>query len=192
VAESIRLSELRKNNAEIMRRVAHGESFTVTVHGHAVADLVPHQRTTSRRRLVAAAELDEVLTASGPAPDPGRWAHDVNEAASSADYVAVSAVTVAEPEYGVGASADAEERLRRRRRLGTIVDAMDVIPLDIAVAGSYGLLANMVRAAGPNPRPRRLDLLIAATAERHGLGLATRDARDFRVLDRVVHVIEVR
>jgi toxin FitB len=112
--------------------------------------------------------------------------------ASIADYVAVSAVTVAELEYGVGASADAEERLRRRRRLGAIVDAMDVIPLDIAVAGSYGLLANMVRAARRNPRPRRLDLLIAATAERHGLSLATRNADDFRALDRVVHVIEVR
>jgi predicted nucleic acid-binding protein len=69
---------------------------------------------------------------------------------------------------------------------------MEVIPLDIAVAGSYGLLANMVRAAGRNPRPRRLDLLIAATAERHGLSLATRNADDFRVLDRVVHVIAVR
>jgi prevent-host-death family protein len=80
VAESIRQSELRNNNAEIMRRVAEGESFTVTVHGRAVADLVPHQRTTSRRRLVPAAELDELLTAAGPAPDPGQWAHDVAEA----------------------------------------------------------------------------------------------------------------
>jgi toxin FitB len=112
--------------------------------------------------------------------------------ASIADYVAVSAVTVAELEHGVGASGNAEERQRRRRRLGVIVEAMEVIPLDIAVAGSYGLLANMVRAAGRNPRPRRLDLLIAATAERHGLSLATRNVDDFRVLDRVVHVIEVR
>jgi predicted nucleic acid-binding protein len=112
--------------------------------------------------------------------------------ASIADYVAVSAITVAELEYGVGAAGDAEERLRRRRRLGVIVDAMEVIPLDIAVAASYGLLANMVRSAGRNPRPRRLDLLIAAAAERHGLSLATRNADDFRVLDRVVHVIEVQ
>jgi prevent-host-death family protein len=80
VAESIRQSELRNNNAEIMRRVAEGESFTVTVHGRAVADLVPHRRTTSRRRLVPAAELDELLALSGPAPDPGRWSRDTAEA----------------------------------------------------------------------------------------------------------------
>jgi len=35
------------------------------------------------------------------------------------------------------------------------------------------LLANLVRAAGRGPRLRRLDLLIAATAERHGLSLPT-------------------
>jgi prevent-host-death family protein len=80
VAESIRQSELRNNNAEIMRRVSEGESFTVTVHGRAVADLVPHQRTTARRRLMPAAELDELLAASGPAPDPGQWSRDIAEA----------------------------------------------------------------------------------------------------------------
>ncbi|WP_433285114.1 type II toxin-antitoxin system Phd/YefM family antitoxin [Pseudonocardia sp. CA-142604] len=63
-----------------MRRVAEGESFTVTVHGRAVADLVPHRRATSRRRLVPAAELDELLTASGPAPDHAQWARNVAEA----------------------------------------------------------------------------------------------------------------
>ncbi|MEN3265330.1 type II toxin-antitoxin system prevent-host-death family antitoxin [Pseudonocardia sp.] len=80
MAEPIRQSELRNNNAEIMRRVAEGESFTVTVHGRAVADLVPHQRTSPRRRLIPAAALDEILAASGPAPDSGRWARDMADA----------------------------------------------------------------------------------------------------------------
>lgn len=35
--------ELRNDNAEIMRRVEAGESFTVTRNGRAIADLVPHQ-----------------------------------------------------------------------------------------------------------------------------------------------------
>ncbi len=48
------------------------------------------------------------------------------------------------------------------------------------------------RAGWRNPRARRHDLLIAATAERHGLSLATRNIEDFRMLDRVLHVIEVR
>jgi len=82
-----------------------------------------------------------------------------------------SAITVVELEYGVGAAADPVERQRRRRREQLVVDTFDVIPFDIAVAQSYGLLANLVWAAGRDPRPWRLDLLIAATAERHGLSL---------------------
>ena len=66
-----------------------------------------------------------------------------------------------------------------------------IIPFNIAVAESYGLLANLVRTAGHDPRLRRLDLLIAATAERHGLSLATRNAADFRYLERVLDVVEV-
>jgi predicted nucleic acid-binding protein len=112
--------------------------------------------------------------------------------ASIADEVAVSAISVAELEYGVGAAADPVERQRRRRRLQLVVEAMEVIPFDIASAESYGMLANMIRVGGRNPRPRRLDLLIAATAERHGLSLATRNADDFALIDRVVHVIDVR
>lgn len=112
--------------------------------------------------------------------------------ASIADVVAVSAISVAELEYGVGVTDDLVERQRRRRRLSVIVEEIEVIPFDEAVAESYGLLANLVRAAGRDPRPRRLDLLIAATAERHRLSLATRNAGDFRQLDRVLDVIEVR
>lgn len=112
--------------------------------------------------------------------------------ASIADFVAVSAISVAELEYGIGATDDLVERQRRRRRLTVIVEEIEVIPFDEAVAESYGLLANLVRAAGRDPRPRRLDLLIAATAERHRLSLATRNAEDFRHLERVLDLIEVR
>lgn len=111
---------------------------------------------------------------------------------SVADLVAVSAISVAELEYGVGAAADPVERQRRRRRLQLVVDTLEVVPFDSAAAESYGVLANIVRLAGRNPRPRRLDLLIAATAERHGLSVATRNARDFSHLESVLHVIEVR
>ncbi|MGQ0773063.1 MAG: type II toxin-antitoxin system Phd/YefM family antitoxin [Pseudonocardiales bacterium] len=43
MGETIKQSELCDNNVEIRRRVADGESFTVTVHGQPVANLVPHQ-----------------------------------------------------------------------------------------------------------------------------------------------------
>lgn len=77
MGQPIRQSDLRNNNAEIMRRVAAGESFTVTVHGSPVADLVPHQRNRDRRRLVPAAELDQLIGESGPPPDAAEWSRDI-------------------------------------------------------------------------------------------------------------------
>jgi len=120
----------------------------VTVHGRAVADLVPHQRCWPRRSLVPAAGFDELIAAAGPAPT---W----------------------------------------RSGLATWPAPTSVIPFDIAAVQSYGLLANLARAAGRGPRPWRLDLLVAATAERRGLSLATRNAADFRYLERVLDVVEV-
>jgi prevent-host-death family protein len=79
MSETIRQSDLRNNNAEIMRRVSEGETFSVTVHGRVVADIVPHQRDRSRRRLLPAAELDALIAASGPAPVPGQWERDMTQ-----------------------------------------------------------------------------------------------------------------
>lgn len=58
----IRQSELRKDNAVSMRRVAADESFVVTVNGRRVADVVPHRRDTGRRQFVPAAEACAALT----------------------------------------------------------------------------------------------------------------------------------
>jgi len=79
MAETIRQSDLRNNNAEIMRRVAEGESFAITVHGRVVADLVPHQRGRSRKRFLPAAEFDALIAGSGPGPDTDQWARDMAE-----------------------------------------------------------------------------------------------------------------
>lgn len=111
--------------------------------------------------------------------------------ASFADLVSVSAITVGELHYGVGASKDPVEQLYRKQRLQLVLDTYDVLPFDTDVAESYGLLANVVREAGRNPRPRRMDLLIAATAVRYGFSLATRNAADLQHLERVLTVIEV-
>lgn len=91
----------------------------------------------------------------------------------------------------MGAISDPVEQLYRRQRLQLVLDTYDVLPFDTDVAESYGLLANVVRQKGRNPRPRRIDLMIAATAVRHRLSLATRNAADFRHLERVLHVIDV-
>lgn len=72
----IRQSELRNDNATVMRRVAEGESFVVTVNGRAVADVVPHRQDMGRRRFVPVLELAEAFAAD-PVPDPGAWRADL-------------------------------------------------------------------------------------------------------------------
>lgn len=104
---------------------------------------------------------------------------------------AVSSISIAELEYGVDVPADPVARRQRRGLLDSVIDTFDVLPFDRRAAASYGLLSSLVRAAGRNPKPRRLDLLIAATAERHGLALATRNVDDFRHLERVLEIIAV-
>lgn len=108
-----------------------------------------------------------------------------------ADQVALSAITVAELQYGLAAGRDPVEQLHRRRRLQFVIDAYDVLPFDEGAAEFYGLLAELVRSAGRNPSPRRMDLLIAATAVRHQLPLATRNASDLVHLERVLTVVDL-
>jgi predicted nucleic acid-binding protein len=50
-------------------------------------------------------------------------------------------------------------------------------------------MATLIRQHGRNPRARRMDLQIAATAVRHGLPLLTRNIEDFAGLEPAVTVI---
>lgn len=111
--------------------------------------------------------------------------------AEVADEVAVSAVTVAELHYGVSVAADPLMQLYRRQRIQVILDQFDVLSFDVATAEYYGALAALVRKNGRDPRPRRMDLQIAATAARHGLTLLTRDANDFTGLESALAVIDL-
>jgi predicted nucleic acid-binding protein len=66
------------------------------------------------------------------------------------------------------------------------------LAFDIPAAKIYGTLAALVRRSGRNPRPRRMDLQIAATAAAHRLPLLTKNIVDFAGLERVVDVIPLR
>lgn len=111
--------------------------------------------------------------------------------AEEAEEVAVSAVTIAELQYGVTAATDLIEQLRRRRLVQTVLDQFDVLPFDVATAEYYGVLATLVRDQGRSPRPRRLDLQIAATAACHGLTLLTRNGGGFTGLESALTVIDL-
>jgi prevent-host-death family protein len=103
VAEVIGQRELRNDNAEIMRRVAAGETFTVTRNGTPVADIVPHVATPPRQHrplgqvqaafrglppvdvagwLAERAADDEVFGSDDPLEDP--WDSPSSKAAGGA------------------------------------------------------------------------------------------------------------
>ena len=79
-------------------------------------------------------------------------------------------------------------RAERLRRLSILHRRFDALPVDEAVAASYGRLAAAVVDAGRHPRRRAIELLIAATAHAHDAVLYTRNPSDFAGLDTLVDV----
>lgn len=105
--------------------------------------------------------------------------------------LAISIATVAELQFGVLVATDPTARAERLRRLGILQRRFDPLPIDDAVAASYGQIAAAVVSAGRQPRARTMDLLIAATAHAHGARLYTRNVGDFVGLDGLVEIVAV-
>jgi predicted nucleic acid-binding protein len=105
--------------------------------------------------------------------------------------LAVSAVTVAELHVGVLVAVEPATRAERLRRLSVVQRRFQALPVDDAVAASYGRLAAAVVAAGRRPRPGAMDLLIAATAHAHGARLYTRNPADLVGADELLEVVAV-
>jgi predicted nucleic acid-binding protein len=92
------------------------------------------------------------------------------------DEVSISAVSVAELYQGVREG-------RERTLLARMVSALIVLPLTTEIAERAGLFRRDYRAA---TGCGLADCLIAATATRHGLELATLNGKHFTMLERVV------
>lgn len=106
--------------------------------------------------------------------------------------IAVSAVTLAELAAGPHATTDSVERAKRQDRLQRVEAAFDPLPVDAPVARAYGRLYAEVASGGTKPRgARALDLLIAATALAADVPLYTRNADDFRGVERSLDVVAV-
>ena len=105
--------------------------------------------------------------------------------------LAISAVTLAELHFGVLVTSERRIRAERLRRLSVLQRRFDALPVDDAVANSYGQLASAVVDAGRQPRARSMDLLIAATAHAHSARLYTRNAADFRGADDLIDVVAI-
>jgi toxin FitB len=105
--------------------------------------------------------------------------------------LAISAITLAELHFGVLVANEQRVRSERLRRLLIVQRKFDALPVDDAVAASYGQVAAAVVDAGRQPRARSMDLLIAATAHAHSARLYTRNPDDFDGLGDLVDVVPV-
>ena len=101
----------------------------------------------------------------------------------------ITAVTLAELHQGVMMAKDAAVRAARTEKLGAAILDFDPLPFDGAAAARYGSLVALTMTAGRDPRPRRMDLMIAAIASSRDLPLYTRNVADFRGLDQLVAVV---
>jgi predicted nucleic acid-binding protein len=118
-----------------------------------------------------------VLIATDLAPIPGE--------------LAISIVSLAEMSFAVLVAKDPDARARRLSRLSVLQRRFDPLPVDEAVADSYGRLAARVVAVGRQPRTRAMDLLIAATAHAHGARLYTRNPDDLVGLEDLIQIAHV-
>jgi predicted nucleic acid-binding protein len=103
--------------------------------------------------------------------------------------IAISIVSIAELQFGVLIAPDDDRRAHRLARLSAILRSFEPLPVDAAVAASYGELAAATHRAGRKATARSLDLMIAATAHAHGARLVTANVDDVKHLDGLVKIV---
>jgi tRNA(fMet)-specific endonuclease VapC len=106
------------------------------------------------------------------------------------DAWALSAVTLAELSAGPLLTDDPAIRAERQLDLQWAESNVEAVPFTSDTSRIFGRLCGLVRAAG-KPRPKALDLMIAATAVEHGIPLYTRNPKDLQGLDSVLTVREL-
>jgi predicted nucleic acid-binding protein len=107
----------------------------------------------------------------------------------------LTAVTLAELHQGVAMAKDPATRAARMEKLGAAVADFDPLPFDDDAAARYGTLVTLTNSltisARRDPRPRRVDLMIAAIASARGLPLFTRNPDDFKGLDPTLTIVPI-
>ncbi|MEU4434719.1 type II toxin-antitoxin system VapC family toxin [Nocardia rhamnosiphila] len=101
----------------------------------------------------------------------------------------ISTVTLAELGLGVALASDAKTLALRTERLLEVEHAFDALPFSSTAARRFTSMAKLVHAAGRNPKPRKVDLMIAAIASSNDLPLFTRNVDDFKGLDPLLTVV---
>ena len=104
-----------------------------------------------------------------------RWLAEADE-----DSLFLSVATIAEVQKGIeGMVAGKKQRELRSWLMDDLIVRFEgrILPVDLAVGLVWGLVVARAQKAGR--RFEAIDGLLAATAERHGLTLVTRDMVDF-------------
>jgi hypothetical protein len=103
----------------------------------------------------------------------------------------ITAITMAELHQGLAMATSAAVRAARTEKLGAAIVGFDPLPFDGDAAARYGSLVALALEAKRDPRPRRMDLMIAAIASARDLPLYTRNGNDFKGLSDLVEIIGV-
>lgn len=105
-----------------------------------------------------------------------------------AESFAISTLTIAELAYGLHHD-DPLVSAAREARYRMVLSIFEPIPYSARAAHLYGAIAASVRKSGRNPRPRRIDLMIASVAAEHRAVLLTRNPTDFAGISGIVDII---
>lgn len=104
----------------------------------------------------------------------------------------ITAITLGELSYGPHATDDPLKRAGRVAVLQHVESTFEPLPYDHHAARLYGQICAAVRAAGPQPRKRASDLMIAATAASNALPLYTANPDDFQGSQGFVELVGVK
>ena len=103
----------------------------------------------------------------------------------------LTAITMAELHQGVAMAKDAVSRTARTEKLAAAIVEFEPLPFDGPAAARYGTLVALTGEANRDPKPRRINLMIAAIASARGLPLYTRNAKDLVGLADMLQVVEI-
>ncbi|VVJ23227.1 Toxin [Amycolatopsis camponoti] len=103
----------------------------------------------------------------------------------------ITTVTMAELHQGVALAKNPVTKAARTEDLAAAMVDYVALPFDADASTRFGSLAALTVAANRDPRPRKMDLMIAAIASVRNLPLYTRNTKDFKGLESLLEVIEV-
>jgi predicted nucleic acid-binding protein len=103
----------------------------------------------------------------------------------------ICSITVAELMLGVHMAKAPADRSARITKLLTVGANFDPLPFEDQATNAFNALVGLTVATG-RQKPRKNDLMIAATAVANGLPLYTANVEDFKGLESMLEVVEVR